>query len=388
MVVTLLIIFVGGAPLIAWMFDDMSLAPLIALCGLAAMTSGVQTLLQAAGTGLSATLPTALSVGIWGLGRLLLVGAGALVAGLAGAIFGFGLVPLLAAAPFIFVFARAWRMQRPDLAPLPRLGVRSAAAPALLAVGTNLLLVVDVFAAKRWADGPMVGAYSATSTLAHVPYFILAAAALVIIPRVVSTPEGDERRAVMSATLGESAALLLMPTMALCIVGGPVLTGVFGEQYADGVSLITPLALATFGITMASIGAMLDLALGRRRRVAAHVVFGVTVFVIPVAVAMARSGVESGARACAIMGAVICVAQIVRTIRADRLLLPWRALAWASGATLATVPVFRAVANASLSMIVVVGIVVSAAYAIVLVRARVLVLPGKSSEMSGRGADG
>lgn len=271
MSMTLATIGVLVAPLVARLFGATDLDVQFAVGSLAALSFGANAVLLAWPTGLRRYRSQAVAQVAYALARLMLVVGGALVAGLTGAVVGYVLSPLLGAAPLVT------RHPKPsgDTAALYRRMQRAVLPISLVSIAVTAYFVVDIFAlsASIGGDHPQVGIYVAYGTLAHVPFFLLQAASVTIVPALAAASL-DARAAAIRRTMTDTLVLLAGPTLLLVTAGDAAARVIFGDDYRAA-DVVGPLALATAAVTLIANLVAIDVAVGRLRTALAITLGGV-----------------------------------------------------------------------------------------------------------------
>jgi O-antigen/teichoic acid export membrane protein len=163
------------------------------------------------------------------------------------------------------------------------------------------LLSVDLLAFKRVGTSTDAGRYAAAAAIAHVPFFLLRSAPLVVMPAVAAalaaaTGAHERRlpglvRAEIRQRVGDAVVLLALPTALIVTLGDEALELLFGSDYAVEGLIVAPLALATAAITLFSVLVAVETALGTLRVAIATGTAGLVL----VAVAAAVGGQGSNA---------------------------------------------------------------------------------------------
>ena len=273
----------AAIPLAEVLGDDGLRVPLL-VGAVAALTYGLQALLLAWFTGMHRYGRQAFAQSWYAVSRLVTIIVGGALAGLTGAIVGFVIAPAVGALATL----RRSGGRHVDSAP-PNASPRSHAASPTAArsmlrasmplVGVAALvaalLSVDLLAFKRVGTATDAGRYAAAATIAHVPFFLLRSAALVVMPAVAAAlavaARAPERtlpepvRAEIRHGVGDAVVLLALPTALIVALGDRALEVVFGTSYAVDGLLVAPLALATAAITLYSVLVAVETALGTLR---------------------------------------------------------------------------------------------------------------------------
>lgn len=261
----LALVGVLASPFAARLFGSSELSIPLAVGGLAALTFGVNAVLLAWPTGLRSYDRQAAAQVAYALARVSLVVGGAAAFGLHGAVVGYVLAPLVAAAPIV--------MQHPApaaadaLAPLRARMWRALLPVSLVSIAVTGYFVLDVFALSAVVGGSSaaVGSYVAHGTVAHVPFFLLQAASVTLVPALAATRSPGERAVVIRRTVTDALVLVAGPTLVLATSGDAVARVLFGHAYASPTPLVLPLALATGAVTLVANLVAVDVAVGRLR---------------------------------------------------------------------------------------------------------------------------
>lgn len=278
-VATAVVAAAAAFPLAAALGDDDLVLPLLVGAG-AALTYGLQALLLAWFTGMHRYGRQAFAQSWYALSRLVTIIGGGFLAGVAGAIAGFVIAPAIGALATLRKLGgrragspSANTSGRP--APTPQALLRTSAPLVGVAALVAALLSVDLLAFKRVGTATDAGRYAAAAAIAHVPFFLLRSAPLVVMPAVAAALAGastapDRRlpeavRASIRRGVGDAVVLLALPTALIVALGDRALELVFGTSYAVDGLLVAPLALATASITLYSVLVAVETALGTLR---------------------------------------------------------------------------------------------------------------------------
>ena len=217
--------------------DDGLRVPLL-VGAVAALTYGLQALLLAWFTGMHRYGRQAFAQSWYAVSRLVTIIVGGALAGLTGAIVGFVIAPAVGAlATLRRLGGRHVATVRRRALPLAPRGVADGRAALLRAsaplVGVAALvaalLSVDLLAFKRVGTATDAGRYAAAATIAHVPFFLLRSAPLVVMPAVAAAlavaataPERtlpEPVRAEIRHGVGDAVVLLALPTALIVALG-------------------------------------------------------------------------------------------------------------------------------------------------------------------------
>jgi O-antigen/teichoic acid export membrane protein len=259
--VGLALIGAASSSLVANAVGVPGLADQFAIGALGALTFGINAVLLAWPTGRRDYPRQAIAQVAYALARVLLVVGGALAFGLVGAVIGYVLAPLLSATTIIARVPAALEPLEPVF-----VRMRRAVVPLSLAsIAISAWFVVDVFAvsATMGEGSAELGAYVAFGTIAHVPFFLLQATSVAIVPALAGLAVGAAQRAAIRRTLTDTIVLLAGPTLLLATAGDAAARTVFGEAFAVGGLVAAPLALATAAVTILSVLVAVSVAVGR-----------------------------------------------------------------------------------------------------------------------------
>jgi O-antigen/teichoic acid export membrane protein len=338
-----LVLGIGGIaaaaaiPLAAALGDDSLRLPLLIGAG-AALTYGLQTLPLAWFTGMHRYGRQGVAQAWYAISRLGTIIAGGLLGGLTGAIAGFVLAPAIAALATVPGRRVRWlgNLRAPahvSGAAAPPVTARSLLAASAPIVGTaaliSLLLTIDLLAFKRVGSAADVGRYAASAAIAHVPFFLLRSAPLVVMPAVAAaraaTPQASDLlrselvRQEIRRGVGDAIVLLALPTALLVALGDRALELVFGAAYGIEKLVVAPLALATAAITLYTVLVAVETALGTLRVALAAGLLGLAL----VAAAAAIGGQGSNpSRAAWAVGAAAGLTFVVHAASV------WRRVGW------------------------------------------------------------
>jgi O-antigen/teichoic acid export membrane protein len=264
------------SPLAARLFGATDLDLQFAIGSLAALTFGANAVLLAWPTGRRQYGRQAVAQVAYAIARLLLVVGGALVAGLAGAVVGYVLAPLLGALPLVMRHPKATH----DVSRLYQRMIRAVVPISIVSIAVTAYFVVDIFALSSvvGGDDPQVGIYVAYGTLAHVPFFLLQAASVTIVPALAAASLGA-RAAALPSTMTDTVVLLAGPTLLLATAGDAAARVIFGEDYTAH-EVVAPLALATAAVTIIANLVAVDVAIGRLRTALAITLGGVALVAV------------------------------------------------------------------------------------------------------------
>ncbi|WP_217922575.1 hypothetical protein [Miltoncostaea oceani] len=200
----------------------------------------------------------ALTMAAFGLPRpvmlLALVGGGL---GIYAALLGTAATTILAAV--VGVLFTADRLRATAAGPPDPALVRAMGASLLpLLVGVTAVAVMsnlDVIAAKLALDPVDAGLFASAAVLAKTVFLVPQAITIVLLPRVAHRhATGLPTEALLAVSLGATLVLGGLCTLAALVLADPIMTITFGEEFADGASILPELTGA-----MTLIGAALTL---------------------------------------------------------------------------------------------------------------------------------
>jgi PST family polysaccharide transporter len=287
------------SPLAASLFGDSAHARWLAVGALGALTFGTNAVLLAWPTGRRDYARQSLAQVAYAVARLVLVVGGAYAFGIAGAVVGYVLAPLLSS---LSILARV-PAAAAAIAPVRGRMWRAVVPVSLVAVAISAWFVVDVFVASATlgADSAQLGAYVAFGTVAHVPFFLLQASSVAMVPALAAARGAAARRDAITRTLTDTVVLLAGPVLVLAVAGDAMARVVFGSAFAVDGLVAAPLALATGAVTLLSVLVAVDVAIGRLGAALAINAVGIAAM----AGACAWAGSRGGADASDIAWAVV-----------------------------------------------------------------------------------
>ncbi|MCW2924929.1 MAG: hypothetical protein JWM98_2333 [Thermoleophilia bacterium] len=263
MSVALAVVGAALSPLAARAFGTPDAGVQLAVGALGALTFGLNAVLLAWPTGMRQYGRQALAQVAYAVARVALVVGGAAAFGIDGAVVGYVLAPLLAAAPI----AGRHPAATSSLGPVRARMLRAVVPVALVSLATAAYFVIDVFALSAAVGdrSVQVGVYVAYGTIAHVPFFLLQAASVAIVPTLAATRSRVARTDAIRRTTTDTLVLLAGPTLILATAGDAASRVVFGVEYHTDASVVLPLALATGAVTILANLVAIDVAIGRLR---------------------------------------------------------------------------------------------------------------------------
>lgn len=277
------LVALAAIPLAAALGDDSLRVPLL-IGAAAALTYSLQALMLAWFTGMHRYGRQAVAQSWYAVSRLATIIVGGMLGGLTGAISGFVIAPAIATLATL----RSLRLRpdksrapsataSPDVTPPATERTLLRASAPLVGVGALVaaLLAVDLLAFKRVGTASDTGRYAAAAAIAHVPFFLLRSAPLVLMPAVAAALSTASRvsehalpepvRAEIRRGVGDAVVLLALPTALIVALGDRALELVFGTSYVVDGLLVAPLTLATAAITLYSVLVAVETALGTLR---------------------------------------------------------------------------------------------------------------------------
>ncbi len=270
----------AAVPIASALGDERLRVPLLVGAG-AAVTYALQALPMAWFTGMHRYGWQAFAQAWYAVSRLVAIIAGGLLAGLSGAVGGFVLAPAVAALATVGVLGALQRDTLParersssrNSPPVTGRSLLTASVPLIgIAALVSVLLTIDILAFKRVAEDSDVGRYLAAATIAHVPFFLLRSAPIVLMPAVAAaaaTTGIDQRGALVRqevrSGIADAIVLLALPTAFLVTLGDRALEILFSDRYGVDGLVVAPLALATAAITLFTVLVAVEIALGTLR---------------------------------------------------------------------------------------------------------------------------
>jgi O-antigen/teichoic acid export membrane protein len=306
---------VAAYPLAVALGDRRIWIPLL-IGAAAALSYAVQALSLAWFTGMRRYARQAVAQAWYAIARLVTIIVGGALAGLTGAIAGFVLAPAIAALATLpglgaeSANSRGSHAEPSGAARTARAMLRASAPLVGVAALISALLTVDLLAFKRVGTAGDVGRYAAAATIAHVPFFLLRSAPIVVMPAVAAANAAapGRRRSARSPAVqqeiergvGDTIVMLALPTALLVALGDRAVEVVFGASYAVDGLVVAPLALATAAITLYTVLVAVETALGTLRVALAAGVLGLVLVATAAAVGGQGSNASRAAWAVAI----------------------------------------------------------------------------------------
>jgi O-antigen/teichoic acid export membrane protein len=255
----------------------------------------------------------------YALGRLIftsaLVFAAPVAIGARVAIIGFAASPLAGLIPGIR------GLPRPVRSDALGHGIARFAGPLTLATGALVVIMsLDVLAVKSLLRAPvLVGHYGAASTFASLPYFMMGALSVVVLPAVSSAraDRGLEDAARLISRSLKVVIVLLAPVVLLpAALSRPLVTLVYGSAYSPAGDALAILLVGYGFLAYALIQLNVVNGLGRPR---ASMVAGITAVVVSAganALLVPRFGLR-GAAVATLLAGIAMVAALRPALRAD-----------------------------------------------------------------------
>ncbi|MCZ4495825.1 MAG: Membrane protein involved in the export of O-antigen and teichoic acid [Thermoleophilia bacterium] len=300
----LTVVGIAISELAAGWFGSDELVEQFAIGALGALTFGTNAVLLAWSTGMRRYGRQALAQLAYAVARVACVLGGAWIAGIDGAVVGYVAAPLVASLILL---------ERRPAATMPLRELRARMARAVVpiafaSIAVTAFFIVDVFAlsAELGAQSREVGIYIAYGTLAHVPFFLLQATSIAMVPAIAAAAVGAARADAIRRTLTDTVVLLAAPTLLLVTAGDAAARFVFGTDYHADSAIVAPLALATAAVTLLAGLLAVDVAIGRLRGALAIVL--ASVVALAVACSFAARAAEDPAAAVAWTAAAVSVA--------------------------------------------------------------------------------
>jgi O-antigen/teichoic acid export membrane protein len=276
--VALAVVGAVGSPIFASAFGASGLSELFAIGALGALTFGTNAVLLAWPTGQRDYRRQAIAQVAYALARVAFVVGGAIAFGLEGAVVGYVVAPLVSSLSIL---------SRVPAATGSIAAVRSTMLPSILplaltSIAVSAWFVIDVFAVsavfgERSAE---LGAYVAFGTIAHVPFFLLQATSVAMVPALAAAIDGDARRFAIRRTMTDTVVLVAAPVFVLMTAGDAAARAVFGSEFRVDGLVTAPLALATGAVTILAALVAVDAAIGRLRAALVVNGFGLAVLAL------------------------------------------------------------------------------------------------------------
>ncbi len=328
-----------GSPLFASAFGAASLAEQFAVGALGALTFGTNAVLLAWPTGMRDYRRQAIAQAAYAVARVLLVVGGAVAFGLEGAVVGYVLAPLLSSLSILTRVPAA----ATAIAPIRRAMLPGILPLALTSIAISAWFVVDVFAVSAsFGDrSEALGAYVAFGTVAHVPFFLLQATSVAMIPALAAAEAGAARQSAIRRTMTDTVVLVAAPVLVLMSAGDAAARVVFGADFhVDGL-VAAPLALATGAVTMLAGLVAVDAAIGRLRVALVVNAAGIVALAFVCLTVGGRAGASASDIAWAVAPVTVLAAGVLalQVLRRHRALLePRRAMLGLVLATAVAIP--------------------------------------------------
>jgi O-antigen/teichoic acid export membrane protein len=197
--------------------------------------------------------------GLIGAGSKLILSTGFVLVGLrsVGAIMGIVLAQVLSLLYAIFWARRlggpgmSWRPGRPNLK-LIRPELRYAGLVLITALAINVLLSVDIIVVKHYFSPHEAGLYAGIATIARIIYFLTGPLAGVLIATVV-LGQTVHNRALVRRSLALVTFLGGSALIAFTLWPGFIISLLLGDTYTEQMSLLPPLSLAIFLLSIVNL---------------------------------------------------------------------------------------------------------------------------------------
>jgi O-antigen/teichoic acid export membrane protein len=310
----LIAVFVGLSPLLAVLFHEPALVRYILLTAVVLPGYGLFTVYGGYYNGLHRFGRQARIAAAYAAAKFVLIILLAVKYGLAGALVGYALSPLFAAA---VGFRRPKVSSQFDVGKLARLSLPliGFAALSLLQYSVDLYSVKAVIHSKVSA-----GYYVAAQSVSVIPFLGLTALSQVLLPSVSRFLAADRRDEASAAVVGALRYLLLLLVPASALIAGSapaVMRLLFGATYAPAAPVLRVLvvgymAVTTFGL----LGSVLNGA-GRAKAamgaagVGLVATLGLCVWWVPAFGLVGAAAAMGTGAACTALGAIIVAKQIV-----------------------------------------------------------------------------
>ncbi len=274
----LAVLGVVGSPLFASAFGADGLGEQFMIGALGALTFGTNAVLLAWPTGQRDYRRQAIAQVAYAVARVALVVGGAIAFGLEGAVVGYVVAPLVSSLSIL---------SRVPAATGSIAAVRSTMLPSILplaltSIAISAWFVIDVFAVSAvfGERSTQLGAYVAFGTIAHVPFFLLQATSVAMVPALAAAIDGDARRSAIRRTMTDTIVLVAAPVFVLMSAGDAAARAVFGAEFRVDGLVAAPLALATGAVTILAALVAVDAAIGRLRAALVVNGFGLVVLAL------------------------------------------------------------------------------------------------------------
>jgi O-antigen/teichoic acid export membrane protein len=155
--------------------------------------------------------------------------------------------------------------QSTRVAPEPRSKNPDISWSAIVVTGSFIVLLnTDLIVVKHFLPPDVAGQYAALSTLAKALFVITNAFDVVLFPMATAARASGASDGTHLRTALLSIGLIVGPILAVYwLIGGPLVSMLFGARYADGAPLLFPYALAITVLGLATLIARYRLAIGR-----------------------------------------------------------------------------------------------------------------------------
>ncbi|HET9443719.1 MAG TPA: glycosyltransferase, partial [Acidimicrobiales bacterium] len=148
---------------------------------------------------------------------------------------------------------------------------KDAASAVAAFSGFWLMTAIDTMLARHYLAGERSGHYAAAATVSKAVLFLPAVVALVLFPRFARAPDERAARRLLTAPLAGVAAVGLAAAGVLWLLGGAVMSTLYGDRYVEAAPVLGVLAV---GAALLGVGNVLLQFLVARRRRAALLIWG------------------------------------------------------------------------------------------------------------------
>lgn len=299
-----------GAPLIASVFGDPLLAPLIGIAALVLPSYGLFSLLMAFRNGLRHFTRQAVTQAAYAVAKAIAAIALAYAFRLNGALAGYVI------APIVGIIA-GWHWPSSGRPRVPYRGLLRFAGPlSVFAVASVGLMSVDIFFVKAMLSSPEVaGHYAAAQNVARIPYYLLTGLAAIILPAVAAAaqrPTGIAIRTAAQALRWGTIAVLPVAALIVATRGG-LINLLYSSGYGPSAEILALLGPAMAALAISSIAAGILSGLGRPAVPAVIALIGLLMSAIGCAVAVPVAG-ALGAAAATLVGCCVMLAGLVAVL--------------------------------------------------------------------------
>jgi O-antigen/teichoic acid export membrane protein len=216
-----------------------------------------------------------------------------------------------------------------------------------------MLLTLDTFLAKAMvADDVAIGYYMAASTVSRVPYFLLSALAIVILPsvsRAFSLGQHGEVSTLVRQAL-RVVTICCVPAVAMMAIAAErIIAFLYSDHYAEAAVPLSVLVVGMSLLALFYVMANVEVATGHERRPAAIAAIAICVGCLLGNWLIPAYGSIGAALVSATMGSVACLIVLFFVIRRSAVAFPWSTLARSLVATAPGLVVLQIVPAGSLS---------------------------------------